>query len=90
MPATSNSVAAACGATILVSRVPSNVHRVAMDIPVILGDHSLTRVTMCASSWAISLWSQIIHVVEKFRHVCIASEGECYRMILEVQITVFK
>jgi len=36
------------------------------------------RVTVYASRWFVCLWSQIIHVFEKFRHVFIASIGECF------------
>jgi hypothetical protein len=31
---------------------------------------------MCAGSWLGCLWSQMIHVVEKLRHVLIESRGE--------------
>ena len=52
-----------------------------LDILVILDDDSKIWVTMCASSWFGCLWSQIMHVVEKFHQVCIESGGECFGFI---------
>jgi len=54
-----------------------------------LNDDSCTRVTMCTRIWFGYLWSQIIHVVEKFRHVSVKSGGEWFRRFWNVFAQMF-
>lgn len=36
---------------------------------------------MCTSRWFGCLWSQIIHVFEKFRHIFVESGGEYFGLV---------
>jgi hypothetical protein len=58
-----------------------NLHRGAVDITVMLDENSYMGVTMCAGSLFGCLWTQIMNVVEKFRHVYIESGGEWFSFV---------